>query len=63
MEIDDKGGEIWYNDIAIVRLLDKRGVCMELDMDMDQEGARLKNGKGLKFLDMRKIEEWKGESI
>ena len=63
MEIDDKGGEIWYKDIAIVILHDKRGVCMELDMDMDQEGARLKNGKGLKFLDMRKIEEWKGESI
>jgi hypothetical protein len=46
MEIDDKGEE------SATKIF-KGGVCMVLDMDMDQEGARLDNREGSKFLDKR----------
>jgi hypothetical protein len=46
MENDDKG-EILYKDIKAM------GEIERLDMDMDKEGATLKNMKGSKFLDNR----------
>ena len=46
MEIDDKGGEV---GTKICKCIMGEG----WKLDMDKEGATLKNGEGLKFLDKR----------
>ena len=52
MGIDDKGGEIGQRyDIAWGEVVQKEE---QLDLDIDQEGVRLKNVRGSKFLDKEK---------
>ena len=45
MEIDDKGGEVGTKICKCI--------MGEKKLDMDKEGATLKNGEGSKFLDKR----------
>ena len=55
MEIDDKGGEIStkiLREVGFGHRYGQRGK-LDLDMDMDKEGATLKNKEGSKFLDKR----------
>ena len=57
MEIYDKKGEIVQRYESLGGEVDKDIKDMrkkqKLDMDMDKEGATLKNGEGSKFLDKR----------
>ena len=47
MEID---GRDWYKDMKYARGIREK---LDLDMDMDKEGATLRNEEGSKFLDKR----------
>ena len=53
MEIDDKGGEVDKDMKYARRSIGEKLEYWELGMDMDQEGAILKNGRGSKFLNKR----------
>ena len=46
MEIDDKGGEVRTNICKCI-------MGKKWKLDMDKEGATLKNGEGSKFLNKR----------
>ena len=43
-------GRDWYKDMKYARGIREK---LDLDMDMDKEGATLKNREGSKFLDKR----------